>query len=69
MLHTRSVCSGTHIGMGANPWAGLPPKRVPTCYPKIEEYGMKISVEKSKAVVMTRNKRDGRGIIEINGKH
>ena len=34
---------------------------------RIEEYGMKISVEKSKTVMMTRSKRKGRGNIEVNG--
>ena len=29
---------------------------------------MKISVEKSKTLVMTRDKREGRGNIEVNGK-
>lgn len=35
---------------------------------EIEKYGMKISVGKSKTVVVTRDKREGRGNIKVNGQ-
>ena len=35
----------------------------------IENYGMKISVEKSKTMVLTRGEREGKGIIKIRGQN
>ena len=35
----------------------------------IENYGMKISVEKSKTMVLTRGEREGKGIIKIKGQN